>query len=153
MATILHSITVTFFFFNTEVSFWKPSLMLVSPCWTFLVFGLLYFLLYSSLVTSAWGDLDRTRPAWNIISWPFTFCSLKSLEGLLPLQIAFHSVHLPLPPVMAHVSGMRFSLYNKAVRNLEVIWAIPHLQPPLPLMFLPILCIMACRLCLYTLLW
>lgn len=55
------------FFCNTVVSVWKPFLMLLSPCpfgpsplWPAL-------LLYSTFVTC---DIDRARPAWNIICWP-----------------------------------------------------------------------------------
>lgn len=131
------------FFCNTVVSVWKPFLMLLSPCpfgpsplWPAL-------LLYSTFVTC---DIDRARPAWNIICWPgpsvFFF-------DFYPSRLHPHSVLLP--PVLAHVSRLRFSLFcNKAVRNLKVIWATPLSLAPVLLLSQPT---MVYWLCLYPLLW
>lgn len=50
---------------------------------------------------------------------------MASVYCICTTQLHFHSVRLLLLPVMAHESGMRFPLCNKAVKNLKVIWAVP----------------------------
>lgn len=70
-----------------------------------------------SLVTSARSDWDRARPASEntISSLTVSFCSVT-----LPFQVVF-PVCLPHLPIVAHVSGLWYSLCNKPVRNLEVV--------------------------------
>lgn len=75
MATVLHSITITLFFFNTEVSVWKPSLMLVSPCWTFssLWPALLLTLLFLGDLSLRWFGQDKTCLKYYILALYFLF--------------------------------------------------------------------------------